>query len=889
MRLILFIFLLSAVSTNGLGQDLGFASVAPSIEIENINWSGPQSSVDYKNQVPTYLIDGQRYPVVMVAVNPQANYTDSLEHLRAQVDLAIEQGFKVIELVLPNHSLSMIQKLESIFRSKDVYILLRFDLWSVDSKNILPVTVKKQVFDKNQNKWVTETAYAHKDAYAVTREGIWQKIPYYSPLSRDWLIAQKNTVTRILKDLQSTKFSSKIMGFKLAYMEGGEWFESPYAKLSNNQFTQSNSMNEQPWTHPELFYLGDYSQSEQSLYTEWLKSNNHPLFIMPSYVQRITPKFKGAFLSSAASTEEQNVLLFRQFQSERLLWVQQELAKHLKQQTQGRALVAFNNAYLYSLAHSAGSTHAAVEKLFNSKDIDIIAAPYNYSYTRRIGEAFIPHGPSSSARVHNKLWLHEDDSRPYWHNDPWRTTQNHNEDISILLRNTATSLFHGNGLYYLDLENLGWFGNSAKIEEATKTWNQIRYAYRDLSAVSKEQIVNPEVAVFVDEKSYYYLSEFGINGQSNYAFTSDLMIRKLEAIAKIGAPVRYYLTSDLSNCETFKTYKFFIFLNQFEIKSKDLSAINTCLKNQNRMLYFQHATGLYGDDRKPSTNKMAQLIERPVTLSSSDSLQFNVSAKLIVKPNYQIYYEPNPAEATVFLFRDLASRAGVHLWSGPGSVIDGFGDKLMIHSNESVVNLNLKGKNHVYEIARQTPIKIADSVQSIAIKMSNSAIKTRIIRLESALVTPAPNPVPPPPPSNSNPPLGLFREGYTGYIGNEKGTYCVLHSGEQLRACGYTQVNYDQAKQVKTSQFSSSSFTGQCACGTTNVPKPNPTVPVGLFRDGFGGYIGSSNGRYCGLTSGEHLKACGYTQLQYNQAKQFALSQIPTELYTGACVCSKGN
>ncbi len=70
-----------------------------------------------------------------------------------------------------------------------------------------------------------------------------------------------------------------------------------------------------------------------------------------------------------------------------------------------------------------------------------------------------------------------------------------------------------------------------------------------------------------------------------------------------------------------------------------------------------------------------------------------------------------------------------------------------------------------------------------------------------------------------------------------------------------------------------------------SVLPPSPVLsPQGLFRVGVGGYIGSKTS-FCYLNSDEHLKSCGYTQKQYDEALN--LKDLPTHLpSTGACQCS---
>lgn len=867
-----------------LNSSLGLNNIPFHPNGEAVNWNGPDSRVGYDGEVPYFSVNNKKYPIVMLAVNSQANYTEALKELNLQIDLAIEKGFKVIELVLANHSISMINKIQSILANKDVYVLLRFDLWTVASATLNPIYVIKYTLNQQTNQWSLEKEFAVKKYAASDANGNWSTIPYFSSLSKDWLIAQKNSMYNLIKEINKSGLSKKIIGFKFAYLEGGEWFEAPFTKNNKGEFIQADYSDSHPWLKPDMFYLGDYGDTEYRLYNEWLRNQGLASQDLPDYLSRTKPTYKNTFISANLTNSELNVLLYNRFQSERVLWLQKELASVIKQVTNKKALVAVNNGYLFSLAHSAGSVHTALSKLFLTAEIDIIAAPYNYTNTRKIGEAFIPHGPSSSSAAYQKLWLHEDDSRPYWYKDYWNTTKSHAEDLGILVRNVATSLFHKNGIYLLDLYNVGWFGSSERLSEGKKTWEKLSYVYRDLIQGNVGNIVVPEVAVVIDDNSYNYVGEFGMHKEANYSVTSEMIVRRLEAVAKIGAPVRYHIFQDLNNCALFKNYKMVVFLNQFEVNSNQMQMINSCLKNSNRTLYFQFASGIYGDSRRPNVQNMSNLLEQAVTVAADENLRFTVASKTLNKANYKIYYEPHPFNSNTEVFRSLAASAGVHLWADSGIVIDGRGDKLMIHTNRKNLNLALKGSLTVKEIGISSAVQLCQNCSNLNITFASDAV-TKLIQLSTTASTPPiTNPNNP-----DNPPVGLFREGTGGFVGSANGSYCSLSSTNHLISCGFSQIDYNNAVQVLTSKFKPNTFKGMCDCTQPNVPPTNNSdkLPIGLFREGQGGFVGSANGTYCLLNSGEHLQACGYSQSDFANAPQFLTSKFKPNSFKNLCDCTR--
>lgn len=151
--------------------------------------------------------------------------------------------------------------------------------------------------------------------------------------------------------------------------------------------------------------------------------------------------------------------------------------------------------------------------------------------------------------------------------------------------------------------------------------------------------------------------------------------------------------------------------------------------------------------------------------------------------------------------------------------------------------------------------------------------------------------------SGQNPSWGYFRDGIAGYV-SSGADYCFIDSPEQMKQCGFSQINYDSAPQYSRAQITLP-FKGQCSCGLspavsvptatptvapTSAPSPSQNPPIGFFRDGVAGYVNNGS-QYCFLSSGEQMKQCGFSQANYDNAVQYTVSQISLP-FAGECNCS---
>ena len=485
--------------------------------------------------------------------------------------------------------------------------------------------------------------------------------------------------------------------------------------------------------------------------------------------------------------------LYHRFLSERVASLQESLAATVKTFTSGRALVMVNNAYLFSLSYYNGSLHTAVEKLLNSPSIDAISAPYNYNTlgSRLPGFPLIGHGPMDSPALHGKLWIHEDDSRPYWSTDGFRTTSSWAEDRALLLRNAATSLIHGNALYYFDLPDKGWFGgNPAHASETTQLYQSVQHLESKLAGqLSHAGPVKPEIAVFVDDASYQLYPEFGMDGAASYGTANDLLIHMVEKIAGQGAPVRYYLLDDLGNANLdVSSFKLVLFLNTPRLTQAHRQQIQARLMNGQRTLYFQFVSGLFDEALVPSWSLAADFSPGVGSLADIEA-STSTSVTTVDHGTYKVAYAPRGASAADV--SALVTSSGVHRYA-TNAVVDGEGAVLMVHATQGPVTVTLPAAGRVVDLLGDADV--CEGCDTVTLPFAGP--DTVVLDV--------------------GPTRTLFRYEFApgsvgGAVTSDGATYCGLADAAALQACGFTGADYGGAPITPYGQLALS-YSGSCAC-----------------------------------------------------------------------------
>ncbi len=262
-----------------------------------------------------------------------------------------------------------------------------------------------------------------------------------------------------------------------------------------------------------------------------------------------------------------------------------KLAHVAKKASEGRYLVGVSYGYTFEWSHPA-SGHLSLGKLLRNPEVDFIAGPPSYKNREPGGTCPFP-GPIDSFALNGKLYVSEEDFKtpitakfePDDFNPVMKTPQSLE---TVHWRGLGAGLAHGGGVCWMDLWGNGWLRSPGIWERAT----QVKEALVNRMAVP---LGDPDVAVFIDERSLAYLVD-------QRAFS--LLVQNVrESVLRSGLSAGFYLLSDLAHREQFPEAKVYVFLNAWDIRPEVRSAIKSRLQRDNKVLFWMYTAGLFDTGR----------------------------------------------------------------------------------------------------------------------------------------------------------------------------------------------------------------------------------------------------------------------------------------------------
>lgn len=336
--------------------------------------------------------------------------------------------------------------------------------------------------------------------------------------------------------------------------------------------------------------------------------------------------------------------------------VQDTISRHaaeVKRVSGGNALVMAFYGYINELGDMrvAGGGHNALKEFFEDANIDAAVSPdkYDEAYRRTYQGPWVAMGTADSARLHNKLWIAEDDARtsyvgsgnfaqscdapgtPANVSDPALGGVGASCDRELMRRNLFTAAMHGSGLYQFDITLTGWFGNLTRSADTMALWQTIGNTRKsvvelfkmgdknknddDRKKQNQEDYLEPEVAIFMDDESLGHVRLSGA-GASNIGPASWLD-QIPQDVALLGAGgYRHYLLKDLDVLDLdLSRVKLAILPNAFAIGNKSKNTTTRSLiesrlianKNITTMFYF--APGVVDAAAESATDPLASISE----------------------------------------------------------------------------------------------------------------------------------------------------------------------------------------------------------------------------------------------------------------------------------------
>ena len=296
-------------------------------------------------------------------------------------------------------------------------------------------------------------------------------------------------------------------------------------------------------------------------------------------------------------TTERPLIDFARFQQEMMADCVCELARAVRQATQGHKLVLFFYGYGFEFAAvrngPATSGHYALRRVLGCPDIDVLCSPISY-FDRGLGESAPAMTAAESVALAGKMWLYEDDTSTYLSTGmpPGSRERVHSieESNTQLVRNTAQCALRNFATWWMDLTATGWF-NDARM------WAQMRrLSVLDEPLLQHPRPFTPEVAAVLDEESMIRVAAGG------NAVTVPGVYEARRPLGRMGAPYGQYLLDDVAQGRVHA--KMVVFLTAWCLSPQQRTRILAATRGSLKV--WCYAPGYQEDDRT-SLDAMAQL------------------------------------------------------------------------------------------------------------------------------------------------------------------------------------------------------------------------------------------------------------------------------------------
>lgn len=287
----------------------------------------------------------------------------------------------------------------------------------------------------------------------------------------------------------------------------------------------------------------------------------------------------------------------------------------VKQAARGQVLAGAFYGYLAELAWNAGffgegldsefstyqrSGHLGLRRVLRSTAVDFLVSPYSYGL-RGIGGDCPAMPPAESLRLHNKLYILEDDTRTHLtaHDHPnYGKCDTLEESEAVLQRNLAYVLTHGQGIWWL----AGGGPRTPHIELSQQpAFRPLIRRFQHLGqwALALDRTPSAEIALVLDDESLYF------EWAKNSLDVPLIFQQRLWGLAHLGAPHDVYLLDDLLEGGV-KPYKLTILLNAFCLTPQRRAALKGLLRQRGQTALWIYAPGFL-DGEQASLQLMTDL------------------------------------------------------------------------------------------------------------------------------------------------------------------------------------------------------------------------------------------------------------------------------------------
>ena len=376
----------------------------------------------------------------------------------------------------------------------------------------------------------------------ILSDGSTRRESFYS---QKWRDTAAEMLRQFVKYVNGTDYASHIAGYQIAGGNTEEWFHFDLnggcCKNAENGF--------------KAFLEKYYPETEFRGLPDLKKLNKSGNYIKDEYLTR--------FLEYASFAVADAITYF---------------ASVVKQESGNNVVVGAFYGYTLEVTDPLYGVHA-LKIILDSPNIDFICSPNSYIGTRGADCDWTEMYPADSVRLHGKMCFQECDVRThlttllsdhapeidpdkvYSDNAIWQFCGTKEQAQNLIRKSFCRQLVKGNGLWWFDMWG-GWYADEDIMNEMA----QYRYIYSD-SLKCADRSSKAEVAVFVDESAYKYLT----NGEYR-----NVIYNQRKALGLMGTGYDMFDVFDFE--AVYKNYKAVIFMSgtKTELMKK---AVSLCKQN----------------------------------------------------------------------------------------------------------------------------------------------------------------------------------------------------------------------------------------------------------------------------------------------------------------------
>jgi hypothetical protein len=406
-------------------------------------------------------------------------------------------------------------------------------------------------------------------------------------------------------------------------------------------------------------------------------------------------------------------------------------ARIVKEETGGAWLVStfhgYVNEFFRERLHDCGML--AMGKVLANSDVDILTAPDIYLH-RKPGVGYPSYmNQVESVKLHNKVWLAQNDYRTYLDvatpsthfygrtDDEWGTVQQVKYIFLSDLTHACPTQFH---------DHTGWRYAAPALWE---TLGQCADIYR--RSLAADRALNAEIAWVVDTLGPLYYGR-------RHPATAHLIPTQVRHLGHTGAPFGRYILEDLENIPP---HKLWLFAYAVDLDDARIAALHTRLRGEGAVAVWLHTSGLINGQAIG-----AEQIGRVTGFAvSADETAAPQTVKLVTgetipaldgKDSGPVFFVPEQPGVEVLgryedgrtavalarkngwtsvysavpglppgLLRLLAQRAGVHLYTAGDAALFANRSFIGVMSPEGgQVTIRMKEKRAVTDVFDKTPV-----------------------------------------------------------------------------------------------------------------------------------------------------------------------------------------